>query len=117
LAKTNKISMATLNEMSLAELRSLEKKVSKAIVKFEEREKKKAVSELKAQARRLGYTFDELAELVQKGEATPGKPRGKVAPKYANPKDPSQKWTGRGRRPAWVVEALEEGKTLDDLAI
>nr|WP_322868138.1 H-NS histone family protein [Aquicoccus sp. G2-2]MEA1114438.1 H-NS histone family protein [Aquicoccus sp. G2-2] len=109
--------MATLNEMSLSELQSLEKKVAKAIVKFEDREKKKAVAELKAQARKLGYSLDELAELVQKGEAAPGKPRGKVAPKYANPKDPSQKWTGRGRRPAWVVEALEAGKTLDDLTI
>ena len=28
-----------------------------------------------------------------------------VAPKYRNPKDPSQTWTGRGRRPTWIVEA------------
>ena len=29
----------------------------------------------------------------------------KIAPKYRNPKDPSQTWTGRGRRPNWIVEA------------
>ena len=42
---------------------------------------------------------------------------GKVAPKYANPADASQTWTGRGRRPIWVQAALDSGKTLNDLEI
>ncbi|WP_333829671.1 H-NS histone family protein, partial [Pararhodobacter sp.] len=33
------------------------------------------------------------------------------------PADTSQTWTGRGRQPRWVVAALADGKTLDDLAI
>ena len=36
-------------------------------------------------------------------------------PKYRNPDDPSQTWSGRGRRPRWVVQSLEAGRTLDDL--
>jgi DNA-binding protein H-NS len=41
----------------------------------------------------------------------------KVLPKYCNPLDPSQKWSGRGKRPKWVIAALEAGKSLDDLKI
>ncbi|MCF3592537.1 H-NS histone family protein [Rhodobacteraceae bacterium LMO-12] len=108
--------MATLNAMSLNELTSLEKKVAKAIAKFEDREKKKALSALKAEARKMGFSLSELTG-AEIDEGTLGKPRSTVPPKYANPADKTQTWTGRGRRPAWVREALEAGKSLDDLAI
>ena len=115
-AKSAKITMATLNAMSLADLKSLEKKLTKAIAKFEEREKKRALSALRAEARKMGFSLSDLTGLEEK----PRKPRkspGKVAPKYANPSDKSQTWTGRGRRPVWVSEALEAGKRLEDLTI
>lgn len=35
--------------------------------------------------------------------------------KYRNPDDPSQTWSGRGRRPRWLSEALEAGRKLEDL--
>ena len=41
----------------------------------------------------------------------------KVLPKYCNPQAPSQKWSGRGKRPKWVIAALEAGQGLDDLRI
>jgi DNA-binding protein H-NS len=41
----------------------------------------------------------------------------KVFPKYGNPLAPSQKWSGRGKRPRWVIAALAAGQRLDDLRI
>jgi DNA-binding protein H-NS len=41
----------------------------------------------------------------------------KVLPKYCNPLDPSQKWSGRGKQPKWMIAALEAGQRLDDLKI
>jgi len=41
----------------------------------------------------------------------------KVVPKYGNPLAPSQKWSGRGKRPRWVIAALATGQRLDDLKI
>ena len=41
----------------------------------------------------------------------------KIPPKYRNPLAPSQKWSGRGKRPKWVIAALEAGQRLDDLKI
>jgi DNA-binding protein H-NS len=34
----------------------------------------------------------------------------KVAPKYRNPADKAQTWTGRGRMPLWAAELSEVGK-------
>jgi DNA-binding protein H-NS len=41
----------------------------------------------------------------------------KVLPQYRNPLAPSQEWSGRGKRPKWVIAALEAGQRLDDLKI
>jgi hypothetical protein len=40
-----------------------------------------------------------------------------VAPKYRNPKDPSQTWAGRGLQPLWVREAIKAGKKLESFLI
>jgi DNA-binding protein H-NS len=40
--------------------------------------------------------------------AASAKRRSKVAPKYRNPADPSQTWSGRGRQPRWFNAALRK---------
>lgn len=41
-----------------------------------------------------------------------------VAPKYRNPEDPAQTWTGRGRQPGWFAAALRKrGITEETLLI
>jgi DNA-binding protein H-NS len=52
------------------------------------------------------------ARKARKVSASAGK---KVAPKYRDPG--GLEWTGRGRKPGWVVAALAEGKTLDEFLI
>jgi DNA-binding protein H-NS len=41
----------------------------------------------------------------------------KVFPKYQNPKNPAETWSGRGKQPLWVKEQLRAGKELDRLLI
>lgn len=55
-----------------------------------------------------GFT---LAELFPK----PARPA--VAKQYRNPADPTQEWTGRGKRPSWLNDALAAGKSLSDFKI
>lgn len=39
-------------------------------------------------------------------------------PKYRNPANPAMRWSGLGRRPLWLVEALKhEGVTLEQLLL
>ena len=39
------------------------------------------------------------------------------APKYANPANKADTWSGRGRKPRWFSEALAKGKKPEDLAL
>jgi DNA-binding protein H-NS len=59
-----------------------------------------------------GFTFAELF-----GGKRGGGKRGKVAPKYRNPADPSMTWSGRGKRPRWFNDALKAGKSEKSLLI
>ncbi|RUL72496.1 H-NS family nucleoid-associated regulatory protein [Dyella choica] len=44
--------------------------------------------------------------------------RSVVAPKYRNPEDPSQTWTGRGKQPLWFAAAVKKrGVTKESLLI
>ena len=101
-----------LDALSLKELKKLQGDVAKAISTYEDRMKKEALAELEAKAREMGFNLGELLGGV-KGKRS----AGTVAPKYAHPENPSVPWPGRGRKPKWVVEALEAGKSLEDLAI
>lgn len=41
----------------------------------------------------------------------------KVAPKYRNPRDRSQTWSGRGRTPLWLQAMMKQGHKLEEYAI
>lgn len=105
--------MYDLDNLTLKELQDLRNKVDRAITGFEERKRREAIVAVEAAAREHGFSLNDLTG----GAKLPGRRGGKVAPKYANPQNVEQTWTGRGRRPAWVQDALASGKSLDDLAI
>jgi len=100
-----------LNALSLKELKEVQVHVAKAISTFEERKKKEALAELEEKARELGFSLAELTGV------SPLRRRSPSAAKYANPSDPSDTWSGRGRKPRWFISALAEGKSPEDLAI
>ncbi|MCK1741544.1 H-NS histone family protein [Bradyrhizobium sp. 139] len=41
----------------------------------------------------------------------------KVVPKYSNPLQPTETWSGRGKQPRWLVAALQSGHTLEEFRI
>jgi DNA-binding protein H-NS len=109
------LSAEALAQMSLADLKTLEKRVTKAIVTFEERQKLAALKAVEEKAREMGFSLSELTG-VASGSGR-GKSKTAGIPKYANPSDPTQTWTGKGRRPDWFVAAVDSGKSPEDLEI
>lgn len=101
-----------LHSLSLSELKELQSKVARAIATFVERKKKEALAELDEIARARGFS---LAELT--GAAPAPRKRAPSAVKYANPADPSQTWSGRGRKPGWFIAAIAAGKSPEDMAL
>jgi DNA-binding protein H-NS len=37
-----------------------------------------------------------------------------IAPKYRNPENHSETWSGRGREPKWLQHQIASGKTKED---
>lgn len=94
--------------MSLKELRELKSKLDRAISTHDDRRRREAVAAAEETAKAHGFNLADLTNSKVK----------KAAPqKYAHPENASLTWSGRGRKPKWVAEALDRGKQLDDLLI
>jgi DNA-binding protein H-NS len=107
--------MAAINvdKMSLKELIALDEKIQGALVQA----RKKAHGDVKQKLSELaGEHGFSISELFGGGRGV-GKQKSVSAPKYANPDDKSDTWTGRGRKPNWLVARLKKGAKLDDFKI
>jgi DNA-binding protein H-NS len=74
-----------------------------------------AIAEIKRLMAQFGISSDDLG-FSGRGNAAKGKSRGIVAAKYRDPVS-GKTWTGRGRRPSWVLDLEAAGKTLDDCRV
>jgi len=82
---------------------------------------------ISAEKRELEKRLAQLnrAEQLSRPESASGAPKKdrprrkypKVLPKYCNPLEPKDKWSGRGKRPRWLVAALQSGHTLEEFRI
>lgn len=96
-------------EKELASRSNVDKKREKVLIKVQKL--------LKAE----GMTLEDLVgkspvRSTSKRKAV-SKPRGKVAPKYRNPKNTAEQWTGRGRQPRWVAAFIKGGGKIEQLLI
>lgn len=84
----------------------------------EEEMRKATLDDLRARINSMvkaeGFTLDEVLGRRAKRAS---KRTGKVPPKFQNPADPTQTWSGRGKRPNWFKAALKAGKQEKDLLI
>lgn len=49
--------------------------------------------------------------------ARPRRPYPRVLPKYRNPANPAETWSGRGKMPRWLKAQVGSGKVVDDFRI
>ena len=104
------INIRNLNHSQLNEL------IQRAKARQEELVREKATKlrdKISALVKAEGFELDD----VFGGGAGRRGVRRKVKPKYRNPADRSQTWTGRGKRPRWYSAALAAGKKEKDLLI
>ena len=104
--------MFDLQKLSLHELANLNKQIDEEVLARKESAKQCPLTEMQRLAAESGLS---LAEIMGK----PGKKNSKapISAKYANPADPSQTWSGRGRKPLWLNTLLAEGNPLESLEI
>ena len=61
--------------------------------------------------------LDERLKQLQTPVVLGRRPYPPVLPKYFNPDQPSETWTGRGKRPRWLVKQLKSGRRVEDFRI
>ena len=96
-----------LDKMSFKELEALRSDVDLAITDA----RKAALDAAHEAAAKHGFTLDELVGGSKKTVKSP------APAKYAHPENPATTWSGRGRQPGWIKDALAAGKSLDDFLI
>ena len=108
-----------LDGMSVDEMWRLHEEISRVLsvrLTSEKRELEKRLAQLRREK--------EIRQPEQ-SETSPAKikahpPRRKyprVFPKYRNPKEPSETWSGRGKQPRWLAAALNAGHTIEEFLI
>ena len=122
-----------LSKMSSADLRNLQEQLKRELKQRESHDRAAALKEIAAIADTVGVPLKDLVAGFGAGAnagnsgsgsgggGSGGKGRGgrtgSVAPRYRNPADVTQQWTGRGRQPKWVKEWVDGGQDIAGLKV
>ena len=99
-----------LDTYSYPELLKLQERIEAAIAAKRAEDAQATKEQLRAMAEKAGF---DIRDLFGKR----GSPKGSGVAKYRNPKDSSQTWTGRGRKPNWLVDAVKKGAKIESFGI
>ena len=97
-----------LTGFSVEELNELIRNVKGEIARRDDQIKKDAMAKIKAIAEEAGLSAAEIAKGTRRTRAA-------AKPKYRNPSDPTQTWSGRGKRQRWFEAALSGGAAMEDM--
>jgi DNA-binding protein H-NS len=107
-----------LSAMSVDEMWQLHEEISQVLSVRLTSEKRQLEKRL-AQLRREKETHQSDPADAQSLKDVPRERRKypRVYPKYRNPKEPSETWSGRGKQPRWLAAALKTGHTIEEFVI
>ncbi len=108
-----------LKSMTRKELEKLKLNVEKALAKLSEKDKKAALAAAQKAAASHGFSLSELTDGAAPKTTRKRKtgPKAASVPKYKNPADANQTWTGKGRQPEWFKAAIKSGTSPDAMEI
>ena len=97
-----------LAKMSLDQLWHLHEQIIHLLDRKLQQEAGKLQRRLDELGRKFGGAPDDIPQR---------RPYPKVKPKFRNPEDPSETWSGRGKQPRWISELLVSGRNLEEFRI
>ncbi len=96
---------------TVEELHKLMQEIKGEIERRQEADRERLMAQVRETAARYDMSIEQFLRQPTK------KRRARPQPKYRNPDNPKQIWSGRGKEPTWVEKALEAGMTLEKLEI
>ncbi|WP_131667720.1 H-NS family nucleoid-associated regulatory protein [Psychrobacter pygoscelis] len=106
----SKKSPVDLEALDVDELMAITKNAQQLIVEKQHQRLYDAFEKFEEIAESCNTSIDEILKAGEQLEK-------KRSIKYRNPKNSEETWTGRGRKPTWLVNALDQGQSLEDFAI
>ena len=103
-----------LSSMSRSELVQLRSDIEAAIKSAEIRERQEALKAAEEAVAKFGFALEDITGAPRSNSSSK---KQKAAAKYRNPSNPDETWSGRGRKPHWIHEALTSGMDISDLEI
>jgi DNA-binding protein H-NS len=100
------------------ELKEQAEKLLAEAERMREQEIADAIADIKEKIRLYGLTAEDLGLVRSSGPGRAGRAARSPAPaiKYRGPN--GEAWSGgRGRKPQWVMQALKEGRSLEEFAV
>lgn len=102
-----------LSDMSEVELSNMIENARKALKDKQESKRKEVLSKIKE----LAASISVNVEITEAGARASSRKGSSVPIKYRDPANSANKWTGRGMKPKWLRELLDQGKDLKDFEI
>jgi DNA-binding protein H-NS len=108
-----------LKDMTRKELEKLRGDIDKQIERLKQQDLKKAREAAEKAVASMGFSLDDVVDPSgkKKTRGTGGKTKSAGTPKYVNPDNPSQTWTGKGRQPKWFKDAIAAGKSPESMEL
>jgi DNA-binding protein H-NS len=106
----NKNNPIDLDNLNVDELRAITENAQQLIAKKQHQRLYDAYMQFEKIAEDSNSTIEEILKAGEKLEK-------KRSIKYRNTDNHQETWTGRGRKPTWLVDALAAGRDLEDFAV
>lgn len=99
-----------LSELSIEDLRSITQNAQNVIIRKQTQRLRDAYELFEQIAEEAGSSIEEILSM---GEDI----KQERSVRYRDPKNPENIWTGRGRKPNWLLEEVKNGNHIEDFAV
>lgn len=107
--------MIDLSSLNFEQLSQLEVAVKQEKQSRRAQEEEILFREIREKLSALGLNAQEIAARLGGGKSSAAKPR--LPGVYRDPNNAENTWSGRGRKPLWVLAWLEQGRSIEELKI
>ncbi|WP_031435540.1 H-NS histone family protein [Methylomarinum vadi] len=104
--------MTEYMNLSESELQSVIQNAEKALKEKQASKRKEVIAQIKELAASIGVSVD-----IKEEDGRSSRKGSKVAPKYRNPNNPAETWTGRGVAPKWMQALIDAGHDKSEFLI
>jgi len=108
ISELNKITVDDLVVIPTKALQAFQITLEDAIERRKEQDKSEFLEKVTKMADESGVVLDEIL-------LSP--PRKMPIIRFRNPDEPSQGWSGRGRKPNWLLALIESGRSIEEFEV